>query len=112
MGARPVRPSRSRRGLTPGRTARRARRRSAGAVVDRAFDLGLELDVAAQEVVVLLAKRLGVAALARFGPPGLGELVEAVDQLLGVGERPEQRSRPVGLDQVDVAGLAGAQKAQ
>src|SRR5579859_5885606 len=71
---------------------------SARAVVDRPLDLGLELDVAAQEVVVPLAERLGVAPLARLDPPRLGELVEPVDQLLGIAERLEQRARAVGLD--------------
>src|SRR5207244_3048443 len=77
--------------------------RSAGAVVDRALDLGLELDVAAQEVVVLFPERLGVAALAGLDAPGLGELVEAFEELLGVAERLQERARAVGLDELDAA---------
>src|SRR5262245_36332925 len=65
---------------------RRARRASC-AVGHRALDLGLQLDVAAQEVVVLLAERLRIAALAGLGAPRLGQLVEAIDQELRVGER-------------------------
>src|ERR1043165_909284 len=75
--------------------------RSARAVVDRALDLGLELDVAAQEVVVLFAEGLGVAALAGLDAPCFGELVEALEKLLGVVERLQKWARAVGLDQVD-----------
>src|SRR5581483_8793888 len=67
--------------------------RSAGLrrVVDRALDLRLELDVAAQEVVVLLAEGLRVAALAGLDAPGFGEVIEAAEELGGVGERGEER---------------------
>src|SRR5690242_17089885 len=79
------------------------RRMSARALVHRALDLGPDLDVAAQEVVVPLAERLRVTALARLRAPRLGELVEARHQLLRVGERLDDPPRRRGLDQLDVA---------
>src|SRR6185436_14530728 len=84
----------------------------ARAVVHRALDLGPELDVAAQEVVVLLAERLGVAALAGLDPPGLGELVEQVEELLGIGECLEEGAGAGGLDEVDAAVGAGGDEGE
>src|SRR5512140_2079512 len=81
-------------GVTPrGRGLFRARNAAklARSVVDGALDLGLELDVASQEVVVLLAERLRVAALPGLRAPRIGQLVEAIDQQLALAERFDQR---------------------
>ena len=62
---------------------------------DRALDLRLELDVAAQEVVVLLAERLRVAALPRLRRHASASSSSAIDQLLRLGERLDDRARAV-----------------
>src|SRR5262249_46030926 len=85
---------------------------SAGAFVQRAIDLHLDVDVAAQEVVVALAEVLHVAALAALGAEGLRELAHALDQLAGVLERLDDRALAGGLDQLDAAVLGGAAEGQ
>ena len=79
-------------------------------VAERALDLRLQLDVLAQEVVVLLAKRLRVAALFRLCAPRFGELVEPRDQLLRIVERLQDRLAAGRVDQVHVTVIRRAEE--
>ena len=78
----------------------------------RARSILVFIDVAAQEVVVALAERLRVAALARLRAPRGGEIVETIDELLGLGERRDERARAVLLHELDAAVLGGAAERQ
>src|SRR5689334_19495842 len=82
--------------------------RSRGDSIDmsfrRALEALLEVRVAFEQLVVLLAERGEVAPLLRLAPERLAQLVDALDHLLAVGEFGNERNHLRALEHLGLAG--------